>query len=53
LLTERILLDPPIEYVERQGKEHLVVPIAEDRSQLAVHLAWLQRHVDPDKPGED
>jgi hypothetical protein len=46
-------LDLPVEYVERHGKEHPVVPIAEDRSWLAVHLTWLQRHVDPNEPGED
>ena len=46
-------LDLPVEYVERQGKEHLVVSVAEDRSRLAVHLAWLHRHVDPDQPGEN
>ena len=46
-------LNLPVEYVERQGKEHLAVPITEDRSRLAVHLAWLQRHVQPDEPGED
>ena len=45
-------LDPPVECVKCPGVEHLAVPIAEDRSRLAVHLAWLQRHVDPDEPGK-
>ncbi len=46
-------LNLPVEYVERHGKEHLVVPIAEDRSRLAVYLAGLDCHVDPDEPGGD
>src|SRR5262249_17087112 len=45
-------LNLPVEYVECQGKEHVVVPIAEDRSWLAIHLAWLERHVDTGEPGE-
>ena len=46
-------LDPPVEYVERQGVEDLAVPVAEDRARLAVHLVWLHGHVDRDEPGED
>jgi len=46
-------LNLPVEYVERQGVEDLAVPVAEDRARLAVHLAGLHRHVDPDEPGED
>src|SRR5262249_47978615 len=45
-------LNPPPEYVERQGKEHLVVPVAEDGPRLAIHLVWFQRHVDPGEQGE-
>src|SRR5580704_15981309 len=46
-------LDPPAKYVKRYGAEDLAVPVAEDRAWLAVHLVRLQRHLDPDEPGED
>jgi transketolase len=45
-------LDPPVEYVKRQGVEDLAVPVAEDRARLAVHLVGLHSHVDRDEPGE-
>jgi hypothetical protein len=45
-------LDPPVEYVKRPGIEHLVVPIAEDRARLAIHLVWIHLHFDPDQPGQ-
>ncbi len=46
-------LDPPVEYVKRQGAEDPAVTVAEDRARLAVHFVRLQRHLDPGEPGED
>jgi len=45
-------LDPPVEYVERQGAEDLAVPVVEDRARLAVHLVRLHYDADLDEPGE-
>ena len=38
-------LDPPAEQVERQRADHLAVPIAEDRTRLPIHVAWLDAGV--------
>src|SRR5271165_4682232 len=46
-------LDLPVEYIKRQDVEDLAAAVAEDRARLAVHLVWLERHVDRAEPGED
>src|SRR5215475_15032970 len=46
-------LDPPVEYVEREGAERLAVPVAEDRARLAVHLVRLHYTADPNERRDD
>src|SRR5690242_7790181 len=42
-------LDLPVEDVEGPGVDDLAVPVAEDRTRLAVHLAPLYHAADPDE----